>query len=58
MTDTKIKIIIRVSEDSTFEADLDKDALVKDLKVHVEQKEGTPFADIKLIFKGRILKDE
>ncbi len=58
MADSKIKIIIRVSEDQTFEVEIAKTATVKELKQQCADNQGTPIEDIKLIFKGRILKDE
>ena len=58
MAESKIKIVVRVSEDQTFDVELEKNATVKELKGHCEKNQGVPIEDIKLIFKGRILKDE
>lgn len=58
MADSKIKINVQVSENKVFEVEIAKNATVKDLKQLSTSEAGCAVEEMKLISKGRILKDE
>lgn len=58
MDSEKIKIVIRQSNGDQFDVEIEKGALVKDLKVACKEKSGMEPEEMRLIHKGKILKDD
>ena len=54
----KIKIQIRQSSGANFHVEIEKDATIKALKDACVAESTIPAAEQRLIFKGKILKDE
>ena len=59
MEDQKIKVLLRQSSGDQFEVEIAPNASVKDLKEACAAKQDSIKAEeMRLIFKGKILKDE
>ena len=58
MENPTIKVIIRQSNGDQFEVQVAADILVKDLKVACKEKSGMAPEEMRLIHKGKILKDD
>ena len=59
MENSKIKVILRQSSGDQFEVEIKPDATVKELKDECAIKqEAIKAEEMRLIFKGKILKDE
>jgi hypothetical protein len=58
MDSPKIKVTIRQSNGDQFEIEIESKALVKDLKVACKEKSGMEPEEMRLIHKGKILKDD
>lgn len=54
----KIKVTIRQSNGEQFDVEIEGNALVKDLKVACKTGSGMEPEEMRLIFKGKILKDD
>ena len=53
-----IKVVIRQSNGDQFDVSVPKNTLVKDLKVACKEKSGMEPEEMRLIHKGKILKDD
>lgn len=59
MENASIKLSIRLSSGDSFDVEIGANATVKDLKEQCASKQDAITADeMRLIFKGKILKDE
>ena len=58
MDSPKIKVVIRQSNGDQFDVEIESKALVKDLKVACKEKSGMEPEEMRLIHKGKILKDD
>lgn len=57
MESKKIKFNVKQAADTNVEVDIDSNSTVKDLKEYLATKIDALATDMKLIFKGKILKD-
>lgn len=57
MDSRKIKVQIKQAADNNIEVEINQDALVKELKEQLVSKVNADSTEMKLIFKGKILKD-
>ena len=55
---SQIKVVIRQSNGDQFDVSINANALVKDLKVACKDKSGMEPEEMRLIHKGKILKDD
>ena len=58
MDSPKIKVVIRQSNGDQFDVEIEAKSLVKDLKVACKEKSGMEPEEMRLIHKGKILKDD
>lgn len=58
MDSPKIKVVIRQSNGDQFDIEIESKAFVKDLKVACKEKSGMQPEEMRLIHKGKILKDD
>lgn len=54
----KIKLTLRQNSGSQFDVEVDPTATIKELKQACQDGAGMPADEMRLIFKGKILKDE
>jgi hypothetical protein len=55
---SQITVVIRQSNGEQFEVKVDEKCLVKDLKEACKEKSGMDPGEMRLIHKGKILKDD